>query len=135
MHFVSNTQRNILYAIIALGAAIFLWITIPKHTFETQGIFLPTKHSAQVIIAPSNEIKLVLNKPKNAKVIGHINLERHFQPGNNSIVFKQMENTAFSMAKKHGATGLIINEIGISDPQTTPAVLMVYVLQATALSL
>jgi len=123
---MTDKQRTWINAIIGLAAvAIVIWLS-PSPDYQAHGILLPAQQTRSAI-SPDSVIQIA-NRPISAKLMGHINIERHY-PSTNQKAQRQIGKLAQKLAAQVGANAIVVNSFRLGAVTRTR---YIYVFQGTA---
>lgn len=123
---MSQQQRVWISSIIGLIAVVLVVVLSPSPNYQARGILLPSKE-VRTPISPSAVVQLP-NRPFNGKVMGHINIERHY-PASAQTAHKEIAELAKRLSAQVGANGFVVSLFRIGQVTSTT---FIYVFQATA---
>jgi len=123
---MKNAQRTWITAIIGLAAVgLVIWLS-PSPNYQARGILLPAQR-IRPPISP-NSVTLLSDPPFAGKVMGYINIERHY-PASGNLAQRQIDQLAQKLAAQVGANTVVVNNFRLGAVTSSR---YIYVFQATA---
>jgi len=111
-----------------LAVALVIWLS-PAPNYKARGILLPAKQTQSAIAAQS--VTALLPPPTAGKVMGYINIERHYAM-DEGWARQEIHQLAQKLAAQVGANAFVVNFFGVGQVTSTQSI---YIFRATAYSM
>lgn len=124
--------RTLISSVIGILVILLVIASLPKYDYKPQGLLLPAKIAQKTPLTP-DQVSLYPAAPIGAKVLGMIQIERHFSLDNTQAAQDEIINKAKELAASAGANGVYIRFIAHSTPNVTPSAQSIYKIWAYAI--
>ncbi|BBL37147.1 hypothetical protein [Coxiella burnetii] len=126
------TKRSIVAVLIGLMVLVAIYLTVPSHPAEPQGILLPTASSQAPVPADRVSFYNTITAPYVYQRLGNINVQ-FYSKKSTPEGEARMQQYVREMAARIGANGVIVSLFGHTMPGAVRGAMSSYVFRGVAI--